>query len=41
MLVWIVISAAAGEPSRAAGLSFVFICMLVCRLATGGADNRG
>jgi hypothetical protein len=40
LLVWIVISAVSGEPSLAAALSFVFICMLACRIATGGADNR-
>jgi Domain of unknown function (DUF1707) len=40
LLVWIVISAASGEPSLAAALSFVFICMLACRIATGGADDR-
>lgn len=37
LLVWIVISAASGQPSLAAALSFVFICMLACRIATGGS----
>jgi hypothetical protein len=40
LLVWIVIAAVSGEPSLAAALSFVFICMLACRVATGGAGNR-
>jgi Domain of unknown function (DUF1707) len=36
LFVWILISAAAGSPSIAAALSFVFICVLACRLAYGG-----
>jgi Domain of unknown function (DUF1707) len=36
LFVWILISAAAGSPEMAAVLSFVFICVLACRLAYGG-----
>lgn len=36
LFVWILISAAAGSPDIAATLSFVFICVLACRLAYGG-----
>ncbi|MGH3154522.1 MAG: DUF1707 SHOCT-like domain-containing protein [Streptosporangiaceae bacterium] len=36
LFVWILISAAAGSPDIAAVLSFVFICVLACRLAYGG-----
>jgi hypothetical protein len=36
LFVWILISAAAGSPDIAAALSFVFICVLACRLAYGG-----
>ena len=36
LFVWILISAAAGSPSIAAALSFVFVCVLACRLAYGG-----
>jgi Domain of unknown function (DUF1707) len=36
LLVWILISAAAGSPDIAAALSFVFICVLAVRIAHGG-----
>jgi hypothetical protein len=36
LFVWILISAAAGSPSIAAALSFVFICLLATRIAHGG-----
>ncbi len=36
LFVWILISAATGAPDLAAVLSFVFICMLACRIAYGG-----
>jgi hypothetical protein len=36
LFVWILISAVAGSPDIAAALSFVFICVLACRLAYGG-----
>jgi hypothetical protein len=36
LFVWILISAAAGSPDMAGALSFVFICVLACRLAYGG-----
>ena len=36
LLVWIVISAAAGSPDIAAALSFVFICVLATRIGYGG-----
>ena len=36
LLVWIVISAAAGSPDIAAALSFVFICLLASRIGYGG-----
>jgi hypothetical protein len=34
--VWILISAAAGSPSIAAALSFIFICVLATRIGYGG-----
>jgi Domain of unknown function (DUF1707) len=36
LFVWILISAAAGSPSVAAALSFVFICLLATRIGYGG-----
>jgi hypothetical protein len=36
LFVWIVIAAAAGSPSIAAALSFVFICVLATRIGYGG-----
>jgi hypothetical protein len=36
MFAWILISAAAGSPHTAVALSFVFICLLACRVAWGG-----
>jgi Domain of unknown function (DUF1707) len=36
LFVWILISAAAGSPDIAAALSFVFICLLACRIGYGG-----
>jgi hypothetical protein len=36
LFVWIVISAAAGSPSIAAALSFIFICVLATRIGYGG-----
>jgi|SRR6516165_6668772 len=36
LFVWILVEAAVGAPDIAAALSFVFICMLACRLANGG-----
>ena len=36
LFVWILIEAAAGSPELAAALSFVFICMLACRVGYGG-----
>jgi Domain of unknown function (DUF1707) len=36
LFVWILISAAAGSPSIAAALSFVFICLLAARIGYGG-----
>jgi Domain of unknown function (DUF1707) len=36
LFVWILISAAAGSPSIAAALSFVFICLLATRIGYGG-----
>lgn len=36
LFIWILISAAAGSPDVAAALSFIFICVLACRLAFGG-----
>jgi hypothetical protein len=36
LFVWIVIAAAAGSPSIAATLSFVFICVLATRIGYGG-----
>jgi hypothetical protein len=36
LFVWILIEAAAGSPDIAAALSFVFICMLACRIGYGG-----
>ena len=36
LLVWILISAAAGAPGIAAALSFVFICVLATRIGSGG-----
>jgi hypothetical protein len=36
LFVWILISAVAGSPDISAALSFVFICVLACRLAYGG-----
>ena len=36
LLVWILISAAAGSPDIAAALSFVFICVLATRIGYGG-----
>jgi hypothetical protein len=36
LLVWILISAAAGSPDIAAALSFVFICLLAVRIGYGG-----
>jgi Domain of unknown function (DUF1707) len=36
LFVWILISAAAGSPDTAAALSFVFICLLACRVGYGG-----
>ncbi len=36
LFVWILIEAAVGSPELAAALSFVFICMLACRVGYGG-----
>ena len=36
LFVWILIEAAVGSPDLAAALSFVFICMLACRVGYGG-----
>ena len=36
LVIWILIAAAAGAPSLAAALSFVFICLLACRIGYGG-----
>jgi DUF1707 SHOCT-like domain len=36
LLVWILISAAAGAPGIAAALSFVFVCVLATRIGSGG-----
>lgn len=36
LFVWILIAAAAGAPSLAAALSFVFICVLATRIGYGG-----
>ena len=36
LFVWILISAAAGSPSIAAALSFIFICVLATRIGHGG-----
>jgi len=36
LFVWILVEAAAGSPDIAAALSFVFICMLACRVGYGG-----
>jgi hypothetical protein len=36
LFVWILISAAAGSPSIAAALSFIFICVLATRIGYGG-----
>ena len=36
LFVWIVIAAAAGSPSIAAALSFIFICVLATRIGYGG-----
>ncbi len=36
LFVWILISAAAGSPTLAAALSFVFICVLATRIGYGG-----
>ena len=36
LFVWILIEAAAGSPNMAAALSFVFICLLACRIGCGG-----
>jgi Domain of unknown function (DUF1707) len=36
LFVWILIEAAVGSPETAAALSFVFICMLACRIGYGG-----
>jgi len=36
LFVWILIEAAAGSPDMAAALSFVFICLLACRIGYGG-----
>jgi DUF1707 SHOCT-like domain len=36
LFVWILIEAAAGSPDLAAALSFVFICLLACRVGYGG-----
>ena len=36
LFVWILIAAAAGSPSLAAALSFVFICVLATRIGYGG-----
>jgi hypothetical protein len=36
LFVWILVEAAAGSPDIAAALSFVFICMLACRVGRGG-----
>jgi hypothetical protein len=35
LFVWILIEAAVGSPNMAAALSFVFICMLACRVGYG------
>jgi Domain of unknown function (DUF1707) len=36
LFVWVVIAAATGAPALAAALSFIFICMLACRIGYGG-----
>jgi hypothetical protein len=36
VFAWILISAAAGSPDTAAALSLVFICLLACRVGSGG-----
>ena len=36
LLVWILVEAAAGSADIAGALSFVFICMLACRVGSGG-----
>ena len=36
LFVWILIAAAAGAPSLAAALSFIFICVLATRIGYGG-----
>jgi hypothetical protein len=36
LFVWILIEAVAGSPDLAAALSFVFICVLACRVGYGG-----
>ena len=36
LFVWILIEAAVGSSDLAAALSFVFICMLACRVGYGG-----
>jgi hypothetical protein len=36
LFVWILIEAAVGSPNLAAALSFVFICLLACRVGYGG-----
>lgn len=36
LFIWILISAAAGSPTLAAALSFVFICVLATRIGYGG-----
>jgi Domain of unknown function (DUF1707) len=36
LFVWILVEAALGSPDIAAALSFVFICMLACRVGYGG-----